>query len=85
MVALRRVVLISREHVIALELRGKGLMRTLLRYPYKVRDPKDFFGDIPDVHVTKERLDLARHIVQTKSGHLQPKKFEDRTETVLRT
>ena len=38
MVALGRVVLTSREHVIALVPRGKGLMGTLLRYPYEVRD-----------------------------------------------
>jgi DNA end-binding protein Ku len=37
-VALGRVVLTSREHVIALEARGKGLMGTLLRYPYEVRE-----------------------------------------------
>src|SRR5829696_2235953 len=84
MVALGRVVLTSREHVIALEPRGKGLMGTLLRYPYEVRDPKDFFGDIPDVQVTKDMLDLARHIVQTKSGHFEPEKFEDRYESALK-
>src|ERR671910_1282909 len=84
MVALGRVVLTSREHVIALEPRGKGLMGTLLRYPYEVRDPKDFFGDIPDVNVTKDMLDLARHIVQTKSGHFHPEKFEDRYESALK-
>jgi DNA end-binding protein Ku len=84
MVALGRVVLTSREHVIALEPRGKGLMGTLLRYPYEVRDPKDFFGDIPDVNVTKDMLDLAKHIVQTKSGHFQPEKFEDRYESALK-
>jgi DNA end-binding protein Ku len=84
MVALGRVVLTSREHVIALEPRGKGLMGTLLRYPYEVRDPKDFFGDIPDVQITKDMLDLARHIVQTKSGHFEPQKFEDRYESALK-
>src|SRR4051812_1692396 len=84
MVALGRVVLTSREHVIALEPRGKGLMGTLLRYPYEVRDPKEFFGDIPDVHVTKDMLDLARHIVQTKSGHFEPEKFDDRYESALK-
>src|SRR5919199_2985848 len=67
-VALGRVVLTSREHVIALEPRGKGLVGTLLRYPYEVRDPKEYFDDIPSGHVTKEMLDLARHIVESKSG-----------------
>ena len=46
MVAIGRVVLTSREHVIALEPRGKGLMGTLLRYPYEVRDENEYFDDI---------------------------------------
>jgi hypothetical protein len=38
-VALGRVVLTSREPVIGLEARDKGLMGMLLRYPYEVRIP----------------------------------------------
>jgi DNA end-binding protein Ku len=74
-VALGRVVLTSREHVIALEPRGKGLMGTLLRYPYEVRDEDEYFEDIPAGKVTKDMLDLAKHIVQTKSGHFQPREI----------
>src|SRR5215831_11322642 len=37
MVALGRIVFTSREHVIALEARGKGLLGITLRYPYEVR------------------------------------------------
>src|SRR6516164_6712522 len=54
MVAIGRVVLTSREHVIAIEPRGKGLMGTLLRYPYEVRDQNEFFDDIPNVKLTKD-------------------------------
>src|SRR5258708_5019657 len=36
-VAIGRVVLTNREHIIALEPLDKGLMGTLLRYPYEVR------------------------------------------------
>ena len=39
-VAIGRVVLTNREHIIALEPLDKGLMGTLLRYPYEVRDPR---------------------------------------------
>ena len=84
MVALGRLVLTSREHVIALESRGKGLMGTLLRYPYEVRDEADYFDDIPAAHVTKDMLELARHIVKTKTGHFEPKKFEDHYEEALK-
>ena len=82
-VALARVVLTSREHVIALEASDKGLMGMLLRYPYEVRDASEYFDDIQDVKITKDMLDLARHIVEQKSGHFEPDKFEDRYEAAL--
>ena len=62
-VAIGRVVLKNREHIIALEPLGKGLMGTLLRYPYEVRSEKDYFEDIQDVKITKDMLELAKHIV----------------------
>jgi DNA end-binding protein Ku len=82
-VALARVVLTSREHVIALEARDKGLLGTLLRYPYEVRAEAEYFDDIQDVKITKEMLDLAKHIVETKSGHFEPSQFEDHYEAAL--
>src|SRR5215471_4515600 len=45
MVALGRVVFTSREHVIALEPRGKGLLGITLRYPYEVRKEDEYFED----------------------------------------
>jgi DNA end-binding protein Ku len=82
-VALARVVLTNREHVIALEARDKGLMGILLRHPYEVRDAAEYFDDIQDVKITKDMLDLARHIVEQKSGHFEPVKFEDHYEAAL--
>ena len=63
MVALGRIVFTSREHMIALEARGKGLLGVTLRYPYEVRKEIDYFGEIEDQRVPKEMLDLAKHIV----------------------
>src|SRR3954453_5209397 len=83
-VALGRVVLTSREHVIALEARDKGLMGMLLRYPYEVRDSAEYFDEIQDVKITKDMLDLAKHIVGQKSGHFEPEKFDDRYEDALK-
>jgi DNA end-binding protein Ku len=84
MVAIGRVVLTSREHIIALEPRGKGIMGTLLRYPYEICDEKEYFDEIPDLKLGKDMMDLARHIVETKSGHFEPEKFEDQYEAALR-
>jgi len=47
----------------------KGLMGTLLRYPYEVRSADEYFDDIQDGKVTKDMLDLARHIINQKAGH----------------
>lgn len=83
MVAIGRLVLTSREHIIALEPLKNGLMGTLLRYPYEVRSENEYFDDIQDVKVTKEMLDLAQHIVESKASDFDPRKFEDRYETAL--
>jgi DNA end-binding protein Ku len=82
-VAIGRVVLTNREHIIALEPLDRGLMGTLLRYPYEVRSEKEYFDDIQDVKVTKDMLDLAKHIVEKKSGSFEPDRFEDRYESAL--
>jgi DNA end-binding protein Ku len=58
-------------------------MGMLLRYPYEVRDAAEYFDDIQDVKITKDMLDLAKHIVEQKNGHFEPEKFEDHYETAL--
>jgi DNA end-binding protein Ku len=82
-IAIGRVVLTNREHIIALEPLDKGLMGTLLRYPYEVRSADEYFDEIQDVKVTKDMLDLAKHIVNQKAGRFEPEKFEDQYETAL--
>jgi DNA end-binding protein Ku len=83
MVALGRVILTTREHVIAIEPHGKGLLGVTLRYPYEIRGEADYFGGLPDERVPKEMLEFAEHIVVTKSGHFRPEKFEDHYEHAL--
>jgi DNA end-binding protein Ku len=84
MVALGKVVFTSREHVVALEARGKGLVGITLRYPYELRNENEYFDDIADEKVPKDMLELAGHIIETKSGHFDPRKFEDQYEDALK-
>src|SRR5215204_3616247 len=51
--AIGRLVLTTPEHMIALDPRDKGIMGTLLRYPYEVRDEKEYFADIPNVKIER--------------------------------
>jgi len=84
MVALGKVVFTSREHIIALEPRNKGMVGVTLRYPYEVRQPEEYFDTIDDEKVPKDMLDLAIHIVDTKRGKFEPKKFGDHYENALK-
>jgi Ku protein len=83
-VALGRVVMTHREHVIALEPCGKGLLGTTLRYDYEVRDAKAYVADVPSMRIPKDMLKLAEHILDTKAAHFDPKTFKDEYETALR-
>jgi len=84
MVAIGKVVFTSREHIIALEARGKGLLGMTLRYPYEVRNEAEYFDDMPDEKIPKDMLELASHIVKTKEGHFAPNTFKDQYEDALK-
>jgi len=83
-VALGRVVLTNREHVVAIEQSGKGLIATTLRFPYEVRDEDDYFGGIKTPRVSKDMVELAVHILDSKDAHFDPGKFKDEYETALK-
>jgi DNA end-binding protein Ku len=83
MVALGRVVLAKRERVIVLQPWDKGLMATTLRYPYEIRDAKEYFDDIPDVKVEPDMLKLAQHILQSKATDFDPSQFVDHYEEAV--
>src|SRR5262245_366943 len=83
-VALARIVLTNREHVMAIEPLGKGLLGTTLRYPYELRDEADYFDDIKSPKISKDMVELAGHILDTKAAHFDPTKFKDEYETALK-
>ena len=83
-VALARIVLTNREHIIAIEPLGKGLLGTTLRYPYELRDEADYFDDIKSPKISKDMVELASHILDKKAGHFDPSKFKDEYENALK-
>ena len=83
LVALGRIVLSKRERVMPLEPCERGLIGTTLRYPYEVRDAKNYFEDIPDLTPAPELLRLAEHILDSKLGAFDPSTFRDRYEEAL--
>lgn len=83
-VALARVVLSNRERIVAIEPLGKGLLATTLRYADEVRDEEDFFGDIKAPKISKDMVELASHILDTKAAHFDASRFEDEYENALK-
>jgi DNA end-binding protein Ku len=55
-----------------------------LRYPYEVRKEDEYFDDIEDEKIPKDMMELASHIVETKSSHFNPEEFEDHYEDALK-
>jgi DNA end-binding protein Ku len=84
-VALARIVMAHREHVIAIQPFEKGLLGTTLRYPYELRDAKSYFGDIRNRKMSKDMVQLAAHILDSKAGHFDPSRFKDQYETALKS
>jgi DNA end-binding protein Ku len=83
MVGLARVVLFRRERVVMLEPREKGMLVTTLHYATEVREDDEYFSEIEDASVSKEMLDLAGHIIDTKMSRFDPRQFKDRYEEAL--
>ena len=84
-VALARIVLTNREHVIAIEPLGNGLLGTTLRYPYELRDEDAYFNDIKRPKLSRDMVELASHILDTKAAHFDPSRFKDTYEDALKT
>ena len=78
-----RVALHGRERLILLEPRAKGMIGTTLHHNYEVRSDSVYFGDIPDLEIGKELLDLASHIIETKKASFDPEKFKDRYQEAV--
>ena len=83
MVGIARVVMARRERVMMLEPFGKGIMGTMLLYPYEIRSDEAVFEEIPEVTLPAEMLGLAEHIIDKMTGEFEPDKFEDRYENAM--
>ena len=82
-VGLARVVLFRRERLMMLEPRDKGIVAVSLHYGNEVHAVDSYFGEIPDLELPKEMLELAKHIIEKMSGKFDPGQFEDRYENAL--
>jgi len=81
-VAIARIVLASRERVIAITPRDEGFVMTTLRSKDEVRDPSHYLEPL-DVTIDAEMLEMAEHIIAKKTMAFDPEMFEDRYEKAV--
>jgi DNA end-binding protein Ku len=83
-IALGRVVMSTRERLMALEPRDNGILAFSLRSHDEVRDPHEAFASIPDAKVDPAMVEIARKIIEQQEGPFDPSKFDDRYESALK-
>ena len=83
--AVARLVLSSRERVVTIGAREKGMFVCTLRNPHEVRGTAEYFDNIPQGKPDREMLQLAEALIQQKLTKFDPKNYEDRYEAALMT
>lgn len=81
--AVAETVLFRRVRTVLIRPEGKGLIATTLNYNYEVRSVEEAFSEIPDLKLNGEMLKLAEHIIKSKSGRFDLRKFDDRYDAAL--
>ncbi|MEL0029186.1 MAG: Ku protein, partial [Perlucidibaca sp.] len=83
-IAIGRVVMHTRERVVAIEPRGRGLLLTTLRSHDEINDEDDVFRGIPARKPGREMLSIAEKIIDQQADDFDPADFTDRYEDALR-
>lgn len=81
--AVARAVLFRRVRSVLIRPRGCGFVADTLLFDYEVRPAEKVFADVPDMRIKGEMLDLAKHIIATKSGEFDAAAFDDRYDAAL--
>ena len=83
-IALGRVVLSTRERLLALEPRGLGILAYSLRTESEVRAEDDIFRGISAEPPDEAMISIAERIIQQQHGPFEPSQFVDRYEEALK-
>lgn len=83
-IALGRVVIGTRERILALEPRGKGILAYTIRTDAEVRKPDEIFGGISDKAADPSMIAIAEKIIEQQEGPFDPSQFVDRYEEALK-
>jgi DNA end-binding protein Ku len=83
-IALGRIVMATRERILALEPRGKGILAYTIRSAAEVRQPDEIFSGISDKAADPAMISIAQKIIEQQEGPFDPSQFVDRYEEALK-
>jgi DNA end-binding protein Ku len=83
-VGLAQLTIAGREWLVAVAPLEDGLMMEMLRYADELREPAEYYDDLPTAKPDKEMVDLAVQLIEKKSSAFDPKKFQDHYGTALK-
>ena len=83
-IALGRIVMATRERIMALEPRGKGILAYTIRSDAEVRKPDEIFAGISDAKPDPAMISIAEKIIEQQEGPFDPSQFVDRYEEALK-
>ncbi len=83
-IALGRIVMATRERILALEPRGKGILAYTIRSDAEVRKPDEIFAGISNVPADAGMIAIAEKIIEQQEGPFDPSQFVDRYEAALK-
>jgi DNA end-binding protein Ku len=83
-IALGRIVMATRERILALEPRGQGILAYTIRSDAEVRQPDEIFAGISNVPADAGMIAIAEKIIEQQEGPFDPSQFVDRYETALK-
>jgi DNA end-binding protein Ku len=78
------VVIGTRERILALEPRDKGILAYTIRTEAEVRKPDEIFASISDKKADPAMISIAEKIIEQQEGPFDPSQFVDRYEEALR-
>lgn len=76
-VGVGQLILRGQSNIVALKPCGRGLVLEILRHADELKSADTFFKDVPEMKVDKEALELAKELIDRKSGAFEPEKFKD--------
>jgi DNA end-binding protein Ku len=83
-IALGRIVMATRERILALEPRGRGILAYTIRSDAEVRQPDEIFAGISDAKPDPAMISIAEKIIEQQEGPFDPSQFVDRFEEALK-